>query len=286
MSDNEQREKERVEGMREAHRMATAAFAPPSRFRASLPFRERGRTHKCNSAKLFGQVAFFLSGGDLEGLLTHFLSLPKHAALKERVSAHIRGDPGRDTKKLEALVHSVKEQHQAAATASERRALLRLVQPHLPRGVLGKRFLWEVGKGEWDKTHKKIKQTPKPLPPNCHPLPESTRKLVLEFYFTHTVPAGNETRYNKITKTHEPARALALTKRELYQNFVIAHGPQLSYSKFCVLAPVWVIQAKQKLYVCGICEMEGSRERASAQGGEESPTQAHRNLEGARRLAD
>ena len=75
-------------------------------------------------------------------------------------------------------------------------------------------------------------------------------------YENNSVAAGNQTGYDKKTKTYIAAQTRALSKRELHEEYLkICNDDQkVSYSTFCGREPIQIKPRKRVLDACGICE--------------------------------
>jgi len=139
----------------------------------------------------------------------------------------------------------MKSIHQFHQSKMDDGQALRLVAPHFTLRQL-KSLGWSVSDHQLAKARKPIYS--KPLPPNCRPISEETKKNILNFYKKHTHPAGNKTCYDKKNKTHIPVMCHSSTIRKLHRKYNFENETKrISYSKFRELKPHNVKRAKRKL---------------------------------------
>ena len=222
-----------------SHLPTFTRFRPPQLF-----CNQKGGQRQQNLALLKSFLIYF-SGGDEEGMLRAFFDSTQGAKL-----SNIR-DPMFST-----ILENIKDLDDKlnlspkAEKKIDHNDALRLVSNTISRPALA-RTGWVVSKQRYTTSRHPV--TPRSPPPNCRPLPEPDKQIILDFYHKNSQPAGNKTCYEPSIKDHVPARTYSKTIFELFTQFREENPAILiSYTTFWKLKPRHFRQSKRKVDMCDI----------------------------------
>ena len=271
------------DALRQAHFKLTQRFGGPNqRCCDRQAFRAQKTGQRQQSLALFAAASTFLSGADVPSLLLAFLAAPAQTQTRKAV---IEGLGIADT--TSSFIDNIKHAHEHATSDAHRQHILRIVPSSVSRKQLAEVHNWHVGDAAWRSSRKQPPNTQR-LPPNCKPLTANTRQRVQDFFDSNTNPAGNQTSYDKTTRTKVPARTFAVTLKTLHRDYR-AQNPNnsVSYSTFCKLRPHYVKQAKRCLDMCEVCvrgkeveeKLAKRRTCSDVQLSQEEEAHAQRNID-------